>query len=201
MVFLKKLLILTSALVFVGCASTKMKTYDQTGFPITNTNGITFKTTLNTGIIKTGHSSWISTSDFSKGQDPEYYCGDKERHSWSGELWMFDLKSQENLINNLDAVLKSNNMFDENSQYELNVHFERIYQGERDEPVYNFEANVTILEGTSILYSKHHKVVGNDISEEYWTTDSWNGAKKRATNRFIEKVVSDLNTNMGKIGI
>ncbi len=197
---LKNIFVVILCVLFVGCTSTKLKTYDKNGFPLNSSTNLKFKTKIKTGVIKTGHSDWISTADFSKGKDPEYYCSNKERHSWGGELWMFEYKNQKEVLSNLNSILKSNNIYDEKSQYELLVHFERIYQGERDEPVYTFDANVSIVKNNSVIYSKHHHLVGNDMSEEYWTTDSWAGAKKRATNRLLEQIIRDLNSQLGNIG-
>jgi hypothetical protein len=200
-VLFRHFFILALTLMFVGCASTKTKTYDKSGFPITNLSDVSFKTTLKTGVIKTGHSGWISTTDFADGKDPEYYCAEKQRHSWSGELWMFELQNQKEILKNLNAVLISNNIYDQNSENEIIIDFEKIYQGEQDQPIYTFEINVTIVNKNSIIYSKRLNVVGNDMSEEYWTTDSWPGAKKRATNRVIEQIVTLLNSQANSIGI
>ena len=39
------------------------------------------------------------------------------------------------------------------------------------------------------------------MSEEFWTTDSWAGAKKRATNRLLTKVIEQLDQKLAGGGI
>ncbi len=193
--------ILVLIFLISGCASTNLKTYDKTGFPINISKDITFKTKIETGIIKSGHSDWIKTSEFEAGKEPQFFCANKQRHSWNGQLWMFDLKSQNTVLENLNSVLTSNGVYDESSPNELVIHFERIAQGKNDQPVYTFHLNVSLAKDNQVIYSKQHHIVGNNMDEEFWASDSWSGAKKRATNRVISAIVSDLNRQLSIINI
>jgi hypothetical protein len=182
--------------LLVGCQSTQLKPYDETGFNMTSNVDRKFRVTLETGKIKIGHSSWISAIEYESGVNPTYYCADQGRHDWMGEPWMYTLKDQKQAADYLIQILQANNMYDESSPHEMVIQFLSVAQGARDEPVYTFEINLQIIKSGNTLSSSNFTFVGNDMSEEYWTTDSWGGAKKRATNRLLSQVIENVNAEL-----
>lgn len=177
----------------MGCASSPILPYDKNGFFVNNTQGLKFSTQLKTGLIKMGHSSWISAEDYSKGNMPHYYCEKPGVHDWGGHYWMFDKKNQEEFISNLNKILISNEVFDHGSNHILVVEFTRVEQGPDDDPVYTFDVIMALSKNGVTAYSKEYHFVGNKMSEEFWSFGGWGNAKAKATNRLMNLIISDFN--------
>lgn len=196
---LKQLIIIGFVVTLAAGCATDTATYDENVFQTLKVRGIAFKTRLETGMIRSGHSDWISTLDFSNGKNPVYTCGQNHRHEVNGSTWMFELRDQNNMLSNLNSVLKSNGVYDEQSPYELVLHLEQTSQGPDDKAIYTFNASVSVSREDEKVYSRDHKVVGNTVSEAFWSMDGWNGAKKRAANRLISEIIMDLDANTAEL--
>lgn len=196
-----KIILTLFTLMLSGCQSTQLKPYDESGFKLASSTGEKYKVTLITGNIKIGHSDWITASAYENGKNPTYYCAEQGRHEWMGESWMFTIENQLEASSHLIEILKANGIYNESSSNEIVLNFISVAQGPQDQPVYTFEIELSTIKSGQLTSKSSFTVTGNDMSEEFWTTDSWAGAKKRATNRLLTKVIEQLDQKLAGGGI
>ena len=178
-------------LFIFGCATTNTPPYDSTGFNLSAPEGFNIKTELKTGKIGISHSYWIDAIDYSNGVLPVYTCIQNGPHWTGGSYWMYDLKDQELFMENLNKVLNSNSIYNEDSTNKLIVHFISVAQGPGDRAVYTFDVNISLIQNDKPSSTKNIKLVGNKSSEEFWKMD--HGAKGRASNKLMSEVIAGTN--------
>ena len=177
----------------LGCAPAPLVPYDRNGFVIRSDSTVTIKAVLVTGRIKEGHSDWILATDYADGIRPVYYCYANMPHQHNGVHWIFDAEDEKVFVNDLNAVLESNNIYSSNSTNAVVVNFLSVEQGPDDHAVYNFDVELVHLVNGEVKRRARHQVVGNDEWEEFWSPDGWGGAKARARNRLMKIVIGEIN--------
>ncbi len=188
-------LILLLPLIFsCGCSTTNLHTYDENGFTLDSTRNLKMSTKLVTGQIKSGHSDWVSTSDFDKGIYPKYNCIQQSRHTSAGVSWMYELTDQDTFIENLNKVLISNELYDENSDNQLQIDFVKIEQGPNRKMIYTFDVVISLVMQGNEVYRANHHVIGNKDNLGKWSSfDGISAQKKISSNELMEIIINDFN--------